>query len=478
MSAIRKLAASRLLAFFLAFLMLNVHEVEAAAILSSMPFTFVNGTASDATQINANFQQIVTQVNAGAAASGSNADITALNALATPLTQTQGGNVVYLGGTSLGSANAQAVTVTTPSGWTLVPGKRVVFPAGFTNTTATTLAVNGGTATNILKNSSSGLVALAAGDITVGNRVEADYDGTEFVLINHDPVTAATTWPLLQTFTLGHTDAGPATFNGSAAFNGPAVFKEQTLTVSAGSAAWPMASAPDAVVTLTGTTNLAAPTGQAVGSRGQLRITQDATGGRVFTWDTTYVTDRQLVPSIYPGANIDTVFNYWVKAASGAGSIVLTPRTESTPQVIIEDQKTAGTVAQTLTAGADTTRNLNTLVLNYGGLASLSSNQITLPAGTYYVKASAVLSVSASAYGRLIFFDVGSSVNQIIGLAGAGSSGSGPSVVQTLDGVFTITGQKTFELRDRVSTNNALGGQPMNDGRSEVYAHVEITKLS
>jgi hypothetical protein len=54
------------------------------------------------------------------------------------------------------------------------------------------------------------------------------------------------------------------------------------------------------------------------------------------------------VPSIYPGINAETVFDYWCKAASGAGSIVLRPRGANGPHVIIEDQKAANTVGQSL----------------------------------------------------------------------------------------------------------------------------------
>jgi hypothetical protein len=199
MSVLRKLAGSRFFVFCLAMLLLE-SQAYATTILNSMPFTFVNGTAADASQVNANFAQIVTQTNANAAGSGSNNDITALNALATPFTQAQGGNVVYLAGTSTGSANAQATAVTTPTGWTLVSGKRVVFPAGFTNTGPTTLAVNGGAAANVFKTSPTGLVALAGNEIIAGNTVEATYDGVEFVLLNQNLLTTANTWPQQQTY--------------------------------------------------------------------------------------------------------------------------------------------------------------------------------------------------------------------------------------------------------------------------------------
>lgn len=68
-----------------------------ATIISALPYTLTNGTTADAAQVMADFSQIVTQVNANAAASGANSDITSLVAvtsigpLTSPITITQGG---------------------------------------------------------------------------------------------------------------------------------------------------------------------------------------------------------------------------------------------------------------------------------------------------------------------------------------------------------------------------------------------------
>ena len=61
------------------------------AIFAPQPFSFTNGTVADATQVNADFNQIISNGNANAAANGANADITSLSALTTPLTVPQGG---------------------------------------------------------------------------------------------------------------------------------------------------------------------------------------------------------------------------------------------------------------------------------------------------------------------------------------------------------------------------------------------------
>jgi hypothetical protein len=77
-----------------------------------------------------------------------------------------------------GSANAYSVTLSpAPS---IVAGSKVVFKATNANTGASTLAVNGGSATAIKKNGST---ALASGDIAAGQVVEVVYDGTNFQIV-------------------------------------------------------------------------------------------------------------------------------------------------------------------------------------------------------------------------------------------------------------------------------------------------------
>lgn len=84
-----------------------------------------------------------------------------------------------LGGTSTGSANAQAIS-TTP--FILQANSRITFIAGFSNTTAATLAVNGAAPVAINRETGSGLAALVGGEIISGTIVEAVYNGSVWVL--------------------------------------------------------------------------------------------------------------------------------------------------------------------------------------------------------------------------------------------------------------------------------------------------------
>lgn len=159
--------------------------VAAQIVTGSVPNTFVNGTVIDATQVNADYTYIINQINANGAKNGSNSDITALTALVTPLTPAQSGSNIYIANaTSTGTANAQVVAAATPINFTLSYGKTIRFVAGFTNTGATTLAVNGLAATNVYRQTPLGLAALTGGEIVAGNTVEAFFDGVQFELFN------------------------------------------------------------------------------------------------------------------------------------------------------------------------------------------------------------------------------------------------------------------------------------------------------
>lgn len=108
-------------------------------------------------------------------------------------------NQSMIAGTAGGSADALTLTVT-PAPATLATFQRFVFKAASDNATTTpTLAVNGGTAKIIKKKSSTGLAALAAGDIQADVIYTATYDGTNFQLEAVDIAPATVTGVLLNT---------------------------------------------------------------------------------------------------------------------------------------------------------------------------------------------------------------------------------------------------------------------------------------
>jgi hypothetical protein len=167
-------------------LLLAAFSSAQAQIVNTLPFNLQNNTTADATQAMADFLQIVNNVNTNAAKNGSNNDITALLALTTPLTPVQGGSSVYTAATSTGSANSQVVSSPIPTGFSLAINKRIVFTAGFTNTSATTFNISSTGATAVFKLTPTGSAALTGGEIVVGSIVEAIYDGTQYQLITNN----------------------------------------------------------------------------------------------------------------------------------------------------------------------------------------------------------------------------------------------------------------------------------------------------
>lgn len=85
------------------------------------------------------------------------------------------------GGTSGGSANAQTISLT-PAITAYTSGMIITFHAGFTNTGAATLAVNGLTAQDVYNVKTDG--ALKDKEITSGRRYTVIHDGTRFQLQN------------------------------------------------------------------------------------------------------------------------------------------------------------------------------------------------------------------------------------------------------------------------------------------------------
>lgn len=178
----------------------------AAQIVGTLPFQLQNGTTADATQVMADFNKILTDVNANAAKKGINTDITALIALTTPITPVQGGTTIYYAATSGGTANAQTVATPAPTGFTLATGKRATFVAGFTNTGPMTLNVNSTGATAVTRMTPAGPVALIGGEVVANNYIEVVFDGTQFQL--YTDASTPTFGPLTTIAASGTVDLG------------------------------------------------------------------------------------------------------------------------------------------------------------------------------------------------------------------------------------------------------------------------------
>jgi hypothetical protein len=164
------------------------------------------------------------------------------------------------------------------------------------------------------------------------------------------------------------------------------------------------------------------------------------------------------------------------RAITAAGLTAFTQTWGHAPDVIVEDQKSSGTSGGTFTSGAWQTRTLNTLVRNHGTLASLSTDQLTLPAGTYYIAWSApgfgVNSHQTRLQNITDTATVATGTSEFCSGSGAQTSSSGSIVV-------TLAASKTFEMQHRCTVTSATSGFGVGAGiTTEVYTRVEITKAA
>lgn len=155
-------------------------------IINALPFDLQNGTTADATQVMADFNEIVNDVNNNAAHNGANNDITSLSALTTPITPAQGGTTIWYGAGG-GAANVQTVPTPIPANFTLTAGYSIFWVPSVSNTGAMTLSVNGTTATAVKVLTGGGLEACIGGEVVINQLAKATYDGTQWVL-DMDPM--------------------------------------------------------------------------------------------------------------------------------------------------------------------------------------------------------------------------------------------------------------------------------------------------
>ena len=142
----------------------------------------------------------------------------------------------------------------------------------------------------------------------------------------------------------------------------------------------------------------------------------------------------------------------------------------------IQDQKAYNAHGGSNVVG-DQIRDLNTVITNEITGASLSSNQITLPAGTYYIQASA----PAQDVGRhrIFLYNVTDTNIDILG-----SNEYMSVAVQTRSFInqrFTIATGKTFEIKHYTAIVQATNGLGINDdggGRTSIYTNVEIWRTA
>jgi hypothetical protein len=143
----------------------------------------------------------------------------------------------------------------------------------------------------------------------------------------------------------------------------------------------------------------------------------------------------------------------------------------------VRDEKTSGTLSGTFTTGSFQTRVLNTVVTNEILGASLASNTITLPAGTYYVEATLPAFNTNGHKSQLYNVSDTSSIIEGTG----GYSGSSVQDTAHVKGRFTLAAEKDVTLRHSCQTTRVNDGFGVSTNlaasTTEVFAEVLIWKI-
>ncbi len=156
---------------------------------------------------------------------------------------------------------------------------------------------------------------------------------------------------------------------------------------------------------------------------------------------------------------------------------VAAPAASTVPTAIFENQQSNNTNGGAAATTTWTVHTLNTEVENDITGCSLSSNQVTIPAGTYRVKAMHQHFDSDTV--RLRFRSTTTS-KEVKSLNSEHAQVDGVGVAPVAEGIITLTSAEIFELsyyRDTNATAQDLG-VPANAGDTEIYGRVIIEDIA
>jgi hypothetical protein len=163
-----------------------------------------------------------------------------------------------------------------------------------------------------------------------------------------------------------------------------------------------------------------------------------------------------------------------VRATLGIGA-----DTFGTQLLHVVDEKSSSTDGGGSVLSTWTVRDLNTVRTNEIAGASVSSNQITLPAGTYFVMASAPAYKSGKHKARLINVS-GTSIN-ILGTNETSDSGDATQTCSIIRGRFTTLATTVLRVEHWVTASRATDGFGLSTGSTTgatVYTEVMIWKVA
>lgn len=143
---------------------------------------------------------------------------------------------------------------------------------------------------------------------------------------------------------------------------------------------------------------------------------------------------------------------------------------------LISDQKANGTSGGSYTSGSRQTRDLNTSEIDNIGVTILS-NQVTIPAGTYFIRAACVAEISGSgAVARVWLYDATNAVDLIEGVN---------TNVETQEpcramGYFVAATEIDIELQHRITSSGGATalGNASSLSNPEIYSRLELYKVA
>ena len=163
-------------------------------------------------------------------------------------------------------------------------------------------------------------------------------------------------------------------------------------------------------------------------------------------------------------------------AISGANLTGLTAGLFSSYAIICDGNKSSGTNGgQPANTSSYLKRDLNTEIADPDGIVSLSSNQFTLQAGSYYIHAAAPGHRMNQHQARLYNATDGAVVQY--GMSAHSSDGNSGNSIAHVYARVTIGGAKAFEIQHRCSNTDGEGfGLANSFGNNQIYTLVEIFK--
>jgi len=142
---------------------------------------------------------------------------------------------------------------------------------------------------------------------------------------------------------------------------------------------------------------------------------------------------------------------------------------------IIADVKSNATNGGTFSSGDWRTRDLNTEISDADGITSISSNQFTLQAGTYFINAR--MPYMMVGFAKMKLYNVTDSSDTAMSESGYSSTGVSANFYIDLKTRITISAAKVFEIQMAGQvTRSSYGYGYSSSFGTEVYTTVEIYK--